>query len=296
MSAMGAMLQQRVKDTWQPLAFFRKLNPAQQKYSVYDHELLAIYEAVKHFCHILEVHHFIIITDHKPITYAFQQKRDRCSLQQFSHLDFVTQFTTDVRHISRQDNVVADALSRVKSITVPPSYDALATSQDSDDELRTLLVSTTAPLFEKLPIPGTMVSICYDTCAGRSRPYVPAPLRLQVFWSIHDLSHPGTKATAMLAHLRPVPAARHASPVTFVHSDLEKCMHVFLHQDTTRWALESPYSSPYQVLSRTEKTLQLLMRGRPVTVSTNRVKPAYIVNGTDCGNNSCNPPVDATPL
>jgi cleavage and polyadenylation specificity factor subunit 1 len=41
-----------------------------------------------------------------------------------------------------------------------------------------------------------------------------------------------------MAPLRPVPAACHASPATFVRSDLEKCTHVFLHQDTTRRALE----------------------------------------------------------
>jgi cleavage and polyadenylation specificity factor subunit 1 len=56
---MGAVLQQRVNNTWQPLAFFyRKLNPAQQKYSAYDRELLAIYEAVKHFRHMLEARDF----------------------------------------------------------------------------------------------------------------------------------------------------------------------------------------------------------------------------------------------
>jgi hypothetical protein len=58
-----------------------------------------------------EVCHFITFTDHKPITYAFQQKQDKCSLQQFNNLDFVAQFTTDIRHISGQDNVVAEALS-----------------------------------------------------------------------------------------------------------------------------------------------------------------------------------------
>jgi hypothetical protein len=47
-SAMGAVLQQRVHNAWQPLAFFsKKLNPAQQKYSSYDRELLTVYEAVK---------------------------------------------------------------------------------------------------------------------------------------------------------------------------------------------------------------------------------------------------------
>jgi hypothetical protein len=39
-------------NAWQPLAFFsQKLNPTQQKYSAYDRELLAVYEAVTHFRH-----------------------------------------------------------------------------------------------------------------------------------------------------------------------------------------------------------------------------------------------------
>jgi cleavage and polyadenylation specificity factor subunit 1 len=54
MSAMDAVLQQRVKNAWQPLTFSKKLNPAQQKYSAYNRELLAIYEAVKQFRHMLE--------------------------------------------------------------------------------------------------------------------------------------------------------------------------------------------------------------------------------------------------
>jgi cleavage and polyadenylation specificity factor subunit 1 len=62
---MGAVLQQRVRDAWQQLAFFsRKLSPAQQKYSAYDREILAIYKAVKYFRHMLEVRHFTVLTDH----------------------------------------------------------------------------------------------------------------------------------------------------------------------------------------------------------------------------------------
>jgi hypothetical protein len=59
---------------------------AQQKYNAYDRELLAIYEVLKHFRHILEAHHFIIFTNHKTITYIFQQKRDKCSSWQFNIL------------------------------------------------------------------------------------------------------------------------------------------------------------------------------------------------------------------
>jgi cleavage and polyadenylation specificity factor subunit 1 len=196
---LGAVLQQRVHGAWQPLAFFsKKLNPAQQKYSAYDRELLAVYEAVKHFRHMLGARHFTIFTDHKPIIYAFQQKIYYCSQSQFNHLDFIAQFTTDIRHISGQNNVVADALCSVESVTAPSSYEILAAAQNSDDELRTLLAENNALRLEQQHIPGTTVSIYCDTSAGKSRPYVPAPLRLQVFQSVHDLSHPGTKATTRL--------------------------------------------------------------------------------------------------
>jgi hypothetical protein len=56
---MGAVLQQRVKNAWQPLYFFsKKLNPAEQKYSAYDRPLLDISEAVQHFRHMLKARHF----------------------------------------------------------------------------------------------------------------------------------------------------------------------------------------------------------------------------------------------
>jgi hypothetical protein len=87
---------------------------------------------------MLKARHFITFMDQKPVTYTFQQKRDKCSPWQFNHLDFIAQFTTDIRHISGHVNVVADALPRVESITAPPSHDALAATQNSDDELRTL--------------------------------------------------------------------------------------------------------------------------------------------------------------
>jgi len=91
---MGAVLQQRVQYVWQPLSFFsRKLSRAQQKHSAHDRELQAIYEAVRYFRHLLEARHFTILTDHKPLTFAFHQKRDKCSPRQFNHLDLISQFT-----------------------------------------------------------------------------------------------------------------------------------------------------------------------------------------------------------
>jgi hypothetical protein len=92
--------------------------------------------------------------------------------------------------------------------------------------------------------------------------------------------------------LRPV-LTEH-SPDTFADKDLRDCTHVFLRQDARRRATEPPYSGPYQVLSRRRKTLQLLVSGKPITVSTRRVKPAYVFNEADCGNISFNPAANAT--
>jgi hypothetical protein len=108
-------------------------------------------------------------------------------------------------------------------------------------------------------------------------------------------AHLITQLCRHMARLRPVLAARHASPATFVHKDLQSCTYIFLSQDATRRALGPPYSGPYQVLSRREKTLQLLVRGKPVTMSADRVKPAYVLNESDHGSSTYNSPANTTP-
>ncbi|GBP68782.1 hypothetical protein EVAR_83515_1 [Eumeta japonica] len=59
--------------------------------------------------------------------------------RQFRHLDFIAQFTTDIRHISGKDNVVADTLSRVEEIVQPIDSNQLALAQQSDTELKQLV-------------------------------------------------------------------------------------------------------------------------------------------------------------
>ncbi|XP_023718472.1 uncharacterized protein LOC111870420 [Cryptotermes secundus] len=99
-----------------------------------------------------------------------------------------------------------------------------------------------------------------------------------------------------MARLRPTPASRHASPATFVHRDLGNCTHVFLRQDAALRALEAPYRGLYQVLTRRDKTMQILVRDRPVTVSTDRVKPAYMLNESSHGTHmTFNPTSTAAP-
>jgi hypothetical protein len=49
------------------------LSPAQQNYSANDRDLLEIYE-VQYFRHMLEARHFTVLTDHKPLAFAFHQR------------------------------------------------------------------------------------------------------------------------------------------------------------------------------------------------------------------------------
>ena len=97
-TSIGAVLQQIVHDRTQPLAFFsKKLTPRQTQWPAYYRELLAIYEAIQHFRHILEGQDFAIYTDHKPLIYAFHQKRDKLPPTQLNHLSLLHSFLQILR-------------------------------------------------------------------------------------------------------------------------------------------------------------------------------------------------------
>lgn len=202
-TAIGAVLQQRRGKHWEPLAFFsRRLNTAQKKYSPYDRELLAIYDSIRHFRHMLEARTFTIFTDHKPLTYAFSSRRDKCSPRQFRYLDLISQFSTDIQFVAGKENVVADALSRIEAVAAPINYEALARSQESDPELQGLLKNGTALNLKKVKTTDENTEIYCDTSTNNSRPYITPAFRKSVFDIIHNLSHPGAKATAKLVALR----------------------------------------------------------------------------------------------
>lgn len=202
--AIGAVVQQKSVDGWQPLAFFsRKLSSAETKYSVYDRELLAAYSAIKHFRHYIEGRAFILFTDHKPLTFAFNQKADKASPRQLRHLDVIGQFTTDIRHIAGVDNIVADALSRVESIDMSSlvDYELIAKEQAKDPDLLNVINSTSLNL-KQLTIPNTNVQIYCNVHENFIRPYLPEICRKDIFLKLHNLSHPGFRATLKLISSR----------------------------------------------------------------------------------------------
>ncbi|XP_075972473.1 uncharacterized protein LOC142974195 [Anticarsia gemmatalis] len=81
-----------------------------------------------------------------------------------------------------------------------------------------------------------------------------------------------------MSKIRPIPASRHTTPAAFVFKLLNSSSHVYLREDAVRRALQPPYNGPYLVLERSNdgKSLTLDIKGKKVTVSVDRVKPAFI--------------------
>jgi hypothetical protein len=82
----------------------------------------------------------------------------------------------------------------------------------------------------------------------------------------------------LMNDLRPTPTSSHGNKQIFAFRDLETCSHVFLRHDAVKPPLQPAYDGPYKVLRRDHRTFRLLLNGRPTSVSTDRLKPAYVAN------------------
>ncbi|GBM76229.1 Transposon Tf2-11 polyprotein [Araneus ventricosus] len=167
----------------------------------------------------LEETKFTILIDHKPITYAFSQKIEKLSPRQINHLNFFAQFNVDIKHISGKDNVVADALSRIESIsTYPLAYEDFARSQQDGEELDLLLKLHTSLTLQKMQVLNTDVMLYCDISTQVIRPYIPKTHRYQMFRNLHDLAHPGVRATVRLICSRFVSPKMKQDIVNFTRS------------------------------------------------------------------------------
>jgi cleavage and polyadenylation specificity factor subunit 1 len=207
--AVGAVLQNKIDDKWRPIAFFsRKLTPAERKYSTFGRELLAAYLAVRHFRHMIEGTYFHLATDHKPLVGAMHKAAVREIPRETRHLNFISIFTNDIRHIAGEDNTVADALSRGEedqhdadddahpfcfAILCDSETEKLQQEQECDTELQDILAnkSTTTSTLTLQKVDGVHCHILN----GIARPFIPKSMRRSFFQRVHELSHPGVRTT-----------------------------------------------------------------------------------------------------
>nr|VZI21211.1 unnamed protein product [Spirometra erinaceieuropaei] len=198
--AIGAALQQQTPTGTQPLALYSaKLIPPQTRYSTFGRELLATYLAIKHFRNYIEGRDFCIYTDHKPLTYALSTSSDKYSPRETRHLDFISQYTTEIRFLKGLFNQVADCLCRpgINAIT-RPSIDLERMAELQNQPTSTKSLQHTSLQLEAIPLSTSSGTILCDVSRGASRPVLPSEMRRDLFAALHNLAHPGIRTIQCL--------------------------------------------------------------------------------------------------
>ena len=204
--AVGAARNQVVSGELTPIGFFSKsLNATQKNYPTFDSELLAIFVVIKLFRYFLEGRDFVIETDHSALVFALRSNHREYSGRRLRQLQFISEFTSNIRHIEGKQNVVADCLSRPLDIGAVfndfQTVDLLeiAAEQQTDLEINGMIRDKTHCLcLEKVTI------LCFNECIWVDKPcnvpriLVPQKLRFRIFDEVHSLAHRGVKVTREL--------------------------------------------------------------------------------------------------
>jgi hypothetical protein len=112
--AIGAVLSQPdSRNLLHPIAFYsRKMLPAERNYDIYDKELLAVIDALKHWRHYLQdtVYPVEVWTDHRNLEYFLQTKT--LTRRQARWALLISSYDIVIIYKSGKSNSKADALSR----------------------------------------------------------------------------------------------------------------------------------------------------------------------------------------
>ena len=111
---LGAVISQDSK----PIAFYsRKLSPAQKNYTTSERELLSIVETLKEFRNILLGHKIIVHTDHMNLIHK------NSNIEQITRWRLlIEEYGPTLHYVKGENNVVADALSRLDISSVIHSH------------------------------------------------------------------------------------------------------------------------------------------------------------------------------
>ena len=211
--AVGAVLQQYIANDRCPISYFsKKLKPAESRYSTFDRELLAVYLSIKHFWHFVEGCTFHILTDHKPLTYAFSSRPDRHTPRQLSTSPWflflsLLQISGMPMVLTTLQQMHCHGLERMHYMRTIPQ---LSTSKRWQQfNRRTLNFSNSSLrlpslILKAVALPTSDTTIVCDTSTGVSRPFVPVKFCHTLFNSLHSLSHPGIWASHSLLQKAPV--------------------------------------------------------------------------------------------
>jgi transposase InsO family protein len=206
---LGSVISQRGR----PVAFYsRKLNPAQQRYTTTERELLSIVETLKEFRNILLGQQVVVHTDHLNLTHK-QFNTDRVMRWRL----ILEEYGVSLTYVKGTTNIVADALSRLSrleelnfhtvvsdtdlaefflneraddALIYPLDLITIDKAQRNDKDLLRQLQAK-APNLQPKTFRGGVQVICQDGLI-----YIPKTLRARVTeWYHLMLCHSGTTRT-----------------------------------------------------------------------------------------------------
>ena len=196
--ALGAVLSQGEGDDCHPIAFTsRTLADAETRYPVHEKELLAVIHSLKHWRHYLLGSRLTIHTDHHSL--KFIKTQATLSQRQARWLETLEDFDYEIVYQQGKTNVVADALSRVRSdlneltLVVIDSDLAtlLKTAYSKDPATADLLRKVTAadPTVKDFTLRNGLLYVAKD----RELLYIPADpdLKKKIFSDCHDSATAG---------------------------------------------------------------------------------------------------------
>lgn len=167
---------------------------------------MAVYLAIVHFRNMIEGRDITIFTDHKPLTYPFSKiGTDRETPRRTRELLYISEFTSDIQYVTGNENPVADALSRVESVVCPTSidFDEVARAQETNDQMARMLAEPRGNIvIKQLLSPLCNKTIYCNISDKQVRPYLPHKFRKIAFDTVHNISHPGIRATRKMVTKR----------------------------------------------------------------------------------------------
>ena len=203
--------------------------------------------AIKHFCYFVGGPPLIIWTDHAPLTHAIPAGRS-CRLCQ---LQFISEFTSNIRHIEGEEEVVTDYLSR------PPTVNAIFQELQSIDLQRTAQKQHTDPDIRNLQeddntffklieqnLSDSGLTLLIDISRKAPRVVVPSALHKHAFDAVHSISHPSIRAFRKLIGQRFVWKGMNKDIANFAKACIS-CQQAKIHRHNT-----SPLQSCLQPDSR----------------------------------------------
>ena len=196
--AVGAVLFQNK----QIVEFYSKrLSPVEQRYSANEREAYALVCAVQHFRNILSGFHFVLWTDHKSLLSWFS--RPPTSDRHAKWLVKIQDMQFTVKHVSGEDNVLADLLSRpcgVEKSTFEELHQYLHANVISLDTLTNRIKQAQTPqIAQEFKLKQEEVQVTdgayFLTKSGNMQLLVPTEFRREILSAVHDFAHYGRRQT-----------------------------------------------------------------------------------------------------